>query len=404
VEERDRVAVVIPLPLDKKRSRNMSFFTPFARWFGRRGRRRPLTPTRRVRYRPPTLEALGTRDLLSTLTVTNLRDTGVSGDGSLRGEIAAAANGDQIVFARALVGHTITLNAANGPLLLNKDLAISGPGAARLTISGNNGTEVFSVAAGASDTITGLTIADGNADGLFLGGGGIVNNGTLTLANSTLSGNHADNNGFFGGGGILNFGSLTVNDSALSDNHADGVFGAGGGIFNGGMLTIEQSTLSGNHADVGQGGGIFNQGTVTIEHSTLSGNHADGGQGGGIFNQGTVTIDHSAVLGNHADGGGAGGGIFNDIVFNGSVGTVTLDHSAVLGNHADGGQGGGIVNQGALTLDFSAVAGNSAVIGADLDNHGGTATLNHSLAGVLDNNSSGTVTLNHSFVGVRMDG
>src|SRR5689334_14940507 len=109
----------------------MTFFTQFAR----RGRRRPLTPARRVRRRP-TLDALETRSLLSILTVTTLRDTGANGDGSLRGEIAAAANGDQIVFARSLAGHTITLNAANGPLVLNKALTIRGPGATRLTISG----------------------------------------------------------------------------------------------------------------------------------------------------------------------------------------------------------------------------------------------------------------------------
>ena len=126
----------------------MTFFTQFAG----RSRRRPLTPARRVRRRP-TLEALETRSLLSTLTVTNLGDTGVSGDGSLRGEIAAAANGDQIVFARSLDGQTITLNGDNGPLDLDKDLTIRGPGAARLTISGNNATEVFSIDAGATDTI-----------------------------------------------------------------------------------------------------------------------------------------------------------------------------------------------------------------------------------------------------------
>ena len=181
----------------------MSIFTPLARCFAQRDQRRSLTPTRRVPYRP-TLESLENRDLLSTLTVTNLGDTGVRGDGSLRGEIAAAANGDQIVFARSLACQTITLNAANGPLLLNKDLTIRGPGAARLTISGNNATEVFSIAAGATDTIKGLTIADGNADR----GGGIFNAGTLTLDHSTLSGNHADGGG--GGGGIFNAGTLTL--------------------------------------------------------------------------------------------------------------------------------------------------------------------------------------------------
>ena len=81
----------------------MSFFPRFARWLGRRGQRRPLTSTRRTRRRL-TLEALEARDLLSTLTVTSLLDTGARGDGSLRGEIAAVANGDRIVFARDLAG------------------------------------------------------------------------------------------------------------------------------------------------------------------------------------------------------------------------------------------------------------------------------------------------------------
>jgi hypothetical protein len=139
----------------------------------------------------------------TTLVVTNVGDTGVSGDGSPRGEIAAAASGDRIVFARSLAGQTITLKAAHGPLLLSKDLTIQGPGAARLTVSGNHATEVFKVAAGATDAITGLTIAGGSADGSEAGGGGgIANAGTLSLDHVTLSANHAD--GAFFGGGIFN--------------------------------------------------------------------------------------------------------------------------------------------------------------------------------------------------------
>ena len=246
----------------------MFSFTPFARWFARRGQRRPLTPTRGVPFRP-TLEALETRNLLSTLAVTNLSDTGVSGDGSLRGEIAAAANGDRIVFAPSLAGQTITLNAANGPLALSKSLTIQGLGADQLTICGNNATEVFRIAAGATDTITGLTIADGNAD-------------------------RGD------GGGILNAGTLTLDDSTLSGNHADG--GEGGGIFNdfGGTVTIDHSILFGNRADGGAGGGVFNQGTLTLDFSALVGNSAP--TGADLDNVGgTVTLHHSFV-GERADG------------------------------------------------------------------------------------------------------
>jgi hypothetical protein len=319
-----------------------------------------------VRLRP-TLEALETRNLLSSLTVTNLLDTGVSGDGSLRGEISAAAQGDQIVFAGSLAGQTITLNAAEGPLVLSKNLTIQGPGAGRLTISGNDATRVFEIAAGATDTIAGLTIARGSADGnTDFGAGGIFNNGgaTLTLDGCTLSGNHADRT-VEGGGAITNGGTLTINNSTLSGNRADHAAFAGntnaGGIFNFATLTINQSTLSGNHADGDNsaGGGIFNfKGTVTIANSTLSGNTADNDAhdgGGGIFNfQGKTTIDQSNVSGNHADGNTTGGGgLYNFstkmTVANSTLSGNTADHDTTAG-------GGGILNSAALTLDQSTVS------------------------------------------------
>ncbi|HBI44475.1 MAG TPA: hypothetical protein DDY78_16730, partial [Planctomycetales bacterium] len=67
---------------------------------------RPASPRKRPTFRP-TLEALEERWVLSTLTVLNNLD---SGRGSLRADIAAAHNGDTIVFASTLVGgQTITL-------------------------------------------------------------------------------------------------------------------------------------------------------------------------------------------------------------------------------------------------------------------------------------------------------
>ena len=55
--------------------------------------------------------------------------------------------------------------------------------------------------------------------------------------------------------------------------------GEGGGILNGGTLTVSNSTLSGNSAGL-DGGGIHNGGTLTVSGSTLSGNSAS--YGGGI--------------------------------------------------------------------------------------------------------------------------
>src|SRR3712207_4495617 len=69
----------------------------------------------------PLMESLEDRRLLSTLTVTNLQD---SGAGSLRDAIALAASGDTIVFGSGLGGQTIGLTG--GELAINKSLTIQG--------------------------------------------------------------------------------------------------------------------------------------------------------------------------------------------------------------------------------------------------------------------------------------
>src|SRR5436190_493394 len=75
----------------------------------------------RSRYRL-TVECLEARLAPAILLVTNNADTGVSGDGSLRGEIAAAAaSGDTINFAPALNGATISTTST---LVLSKSLTI----------------------------------------------------------------------------------------------------------------------------------------------------------------------------------------------------------------------------------------------------------------------------------------
>jgi hypothetical protein len=192
-----------------------------------------------VRFRPQ-LESLESRYVLSTLVVSNNFDTGVSGDGSLRGEIAAAASGDTIAFAGNLKGKTITLR--HGELALSHSLTIAGPVANPVTISGNSASGVFDItSSSAIVTLSGLTITQGIASNLFAEGGGIYNTGTLTVSQCSLSGNLAS---FDGGGGIYNAGTLTVSQSSLSGNLA--VDAIGGGIYNVGTLTVSQSSLSGN--------------------------------------------------------------------------------------------------------------------------------------------------------------
>ena len=249
----------------------------------------------------PSLAAVG--------TVTSLADDGTSG--TLRSVIASAAAGDTVVFG---VTGTIVLNCAGGgPVTISKNLAISGPGAANLAVSGNNACTVFVVNLGVTATISGLTIENG----FETTGGGIYDNGTLTVNNSTLSGNSASSSSgnVFGGGIYVAAGATaTVSNSTLSGNVANLVnAGGGGAIANLGTLTVSKSTFSSNSTAGGWGGGIYNGATATIINSTFSNNSAvisgqNGGQGGGVFDGGTMTLVNDTFSGNSANQAQGGGG------------------------------------------------------------------------------------------------
>jgi hypothetical protein len=94
--------------------------------------------------------------------------------------------------------------------------------------------------------VTDCTIA---ANGSVDEGGGIDNEGTLTVANSTIVGNGAK----AGGGGMFNFsgGTLTVTNSTITGNSTPS---GGGGITNAGTLTVTNSTIAGNSASLSAGG------------------------------------------------------------------------------------------------------------------------------------------------------
>jgi hypothetical protein len=226
----------------------------------------------------------------ATITVTNNNDNGA---GSLRQAIAISSPGDTIDFDPSLNGQTITLTS--GELLINKYLTITGPGANLLVVNGSLASRVFNIDPGFQVTISGLTISFGRANS----GGGILNNGSLTIIDSTLSRNNASL-----GSGINNTGSLTITSSTISANRGLGLAGevvVGAGIRNSDVLMITNSDVIGNVATLG--GGISNSGSMTITNSTLSGNLAGNlvdGYGGGIDNSGSVTIANSTVSSNGA--------------------------------------------------------------------------------------------------------
>jgi len=228
------------------------------------------------------VENLEARLFFSTYTVTGTGDgagvvtpvqTGVYTATTLRAAVTAAdaaPDADVINFASGASG-TITLSSALGELPITNPLSIQGPGASHLAVDGGGAIRVFSVAAGVTASISGLTISGGHTT--VQGGAGVRNLGTLTLSNDTI----ANNLDTLDGAGVFNTGNLTVIGSTFSGNTAaDG----GGGLFTAGVASVVNSTFANNSADFG--GAIYNASgsTLTVNDSTISGNHANSSGGG----------------------------------------------------------------------------------------------------------------------------
>jgi hypothetical protein len=243
-----------------------------------------------------------------------------SGAGTLRSIILSACGGSTITFANTVRG-AITL-ASGGELLVDKNLAITGPGAnllavQRSTVSGTANFRIFDISkANTRVSISGLTIANGVGQL----GGGIYNTGTLAISNATIRANTAIN-----GGGIHNdFGTLEVTNSTLSDNTVSSgtAAGSGGGIFNrGGKVTLSNSTVSKNTAigpgkNSDSGGGInSNVGSVTLFNCTITGNSADFGGGVRAMNGAVARLGNTIMALNNSPSGPDGNGDFTSSGF-----------------------------------------------------------------------------------------
>jgi hypothetical protein len=362
------------------------------------------------------VERLEDRTVPSTFTVLNLAD---GGDGSLRAAILGAETSpgaDVIQFARQVRG-TITLTT--GELDIRSDLTIEGPGANRITVSGNDTSRVFDVVGGgdASGEITvaiaGLEVSHGRANV----GGGILNSGfsDLTLTRVVLSENVAVGGPTAAlnarGGAVHSVGSgsaVSVIDSLVIGNIADGrpnaTRGSGGGLsVEGGRLSVIDSMVAdnlvfgGSPTISGAGGGIsvFSGATGTVAGSTIRDNRSVGAAGGGpahgggilVTQSSSLVVSHSLLTRNEAHGGNGnlgrgrteGGAI--DVEF-GSRASITdsvlTDNRAVAGsgsfNNAAGfsaatASGGaisvGVVSPGGNFLEVtrSVLRGNEAIGG-----------------------------------------
>ncbi len=332
------------------------------------------SPRRAGRFLPR-VEGLEDRTTPSVLTVTTLADDGA---GSLRQAVRDAnadAAPDVIRFAPNLSG---TIALRTGELDVLHDVAINGPGAGRLAVSGSNLSRVVHVEPGAAVSLSGLTITGGNAVKF---GGGILNEGALTLTGVNVTGNTASQasaaDELFGGAGISNSGTLTIRLSQIAHNTLVGtdppaaadnaITSGGGGINNDGpsaVLAVYNSVISSNTAD--DSGGVRNAdgATLTLVGDVVADNTATETVGGGLggsdgrsaFVAGSL-FRGNRVLGNSPDGG-AGGGLDSESTDTTVVGCTFVGNSAATfggGLNAFGG--------GTLRVSASVISGNSAVFG-----------------------------------------
>ena len=218
-----------------------------------------------------------------------------------------------------------------------------------------------------SHTITASTISDNepgkeywsdyDSENESRGGGIHMLGTTLTITDSTITGNRAVN-----GGGIYAYGTnnssykanLTINNTIIEDN--EGVpynsgtpYGRGGGIYyyGYGNLTLGDGTKILNNKAKIYAAGLYLQGIgssyshfymrgSTPQSIVISGNKALSTMGGGFYQaNGTLHAEHVLITGNEA--GTAGGGIYATSSSYGYIRDVEI-----VGNKATDGAGMGI--------------------------------------------------------------
>lgn len=314
---------------------------------------------------------------------------------TVAGAVAASADGDVIVIAPGSYA---------GGFTITTDVTLVGSGAGSTEIAG--GAIGVTVATGADVVFRRLAVTDATETG-------VVNNGTLVIRRSTISGN-----GGFGvveAGGIANYAALTLQDVTVADNTGrgaggldnlgsavitgstfdsnDAAFSAGAIRNDGGDVVFREGTITNNGS---QGAGTWNHGSMTIVDSLVTGN-SGGNNFGNFANDGSLVVRRTTVTGGFSFRGGGiatletgvtsisdslvwgngardGGGLY-------STGSLTVTNTDVVSNSAAGGSGGGGIELvgGSLVVRFSSITGNTAANG-----HGGGVLIREGVATIAN--------------------
>jgi hypothetical protein len=249
-KELARVAAMpgFPLASPSLRPRIIGFYQGFSR-LPRKARRALQRQWRRSLGSIALLCALGQLPALAaTINVDGVNCdlidaiTAANNDG-FAGGCAAGSGADTIVLPPNSI-HTLTEvnntpGEPNGLPTITSTITIEGNGSTITRDPGAPEFRILEVRSGGNLTLQQTTVSGGRTI-QFQDGGGMANDGVLSLVNSNVINNYSPR----GGGGLHNDFSATL---SLTNSTVSGNLSAdGGGIFNRNNLTVTNSTVSGN--------------------------------------------------------------------------------------------------------------------------------------------------------------
>jgi parallel beta-helix repeat protein len=226
----------------------------------------------------------------------------------------------------------------------------------------------FSSGEDSNSFLSGFTITNGNASGIYCSGS------SPTIENCVIMNNFSTV-----GGGIncYSYSEPTIKNCIIQNNSAASY---GGGIYAAGSPTIEGCTVKDNTASVGGGIGCTS-GTPILNSCYLSGNSATT-VGGGIFASSNIAVNNCAIYNNSANYNGGGAYI--------NTNASSLTNCTIVNNIA--GYGGDGVRSGG----GSPVLTNCIIWGNDNDDVQGSLAITYSCLGEVVA-GAGNITGNPEF-------
>ncbi len=262
-----------------------------------------------------------------------------------------------------------------------------------------------------------ITGNDATASGNPSGGGldnegGIVTINRCSITNNKVINNVASNGAFYLGGGVFSQGTgstMTITNSTISGNMA-APFGAGGGIAFVTATTLTNSTVFGNSANVG--GNIVRLGsTLTFKNSIIAGGVLSGVNGSGVDISGTGFSSQDFNLIQTTTGGTITGTTTNNITgvspnllplgdYGGHTTTLLPAPTSPVINAGDTALGIGPLDQ----RGFGRVVGGRADIGSVETNYFVTPTSGTPQSTIINTNFASPLQANVSENGVVIGG